>query len=50
MLEGLKQALNSSMARIALRIYICLNNLRVACNAGGILKSSSKKFLENLEI
>ena len=43
MLEGLKQALKSPMARVAPGIHICLDNLGVARNAGGIPKSSSQK-------
>lgn len=42
MLEGLKEALKSSMARAALGIYICLDNLSIACNAGQIPKGSSQ--------
>ena len=38
MLEGLKQALQSPMARVAPGIHICLNNLGVAGNAGWIPK------------
>ena len=43
MLEGLKQALKSPMARVAPGIHICLDNLGVARNAGWIPKSSSQK-------
>ncbi len=43
MLEGLKQALRSPMARVAPGIHICLDNLGVARNAGYIPKSSSQK-------
>ncbi len=43
MLEGLKQALKSPMARVALGIHICLDNLEVARNAGGIPKTSSQE-------
>ena len=42
MLEGLRQALKSSMARVAPEIHICLDNLG-ARNASGIPKSSSQK-------
>ena len=42
MLEGLRQALKSPMARVAPGIHICLDNLGVARNAGGIPKSSSQ--------
>ena len=43
MLEGLRQALKSPMARVAPGIHICLDNLGVARNAGGIPKSSNQK-------
>ena len=43
MLDGLKQALKSPMARVAPGIHICLDNLGVARNAGWIPKSSSQK-------
>ncbi len=43
MLEGLRQALKSPVARAAPRIHICLDNLGVARNAGRIPKSSSQK-------
>ena len=43
MLEGLKQALKSPMARVAPGIHICLDNLGVARNEGYIPKSSSQK-------
>ncbi len=42
LLEGLKEALKSSIARVAPGIYICLDNLSVACNAGQIPKGSSQ--------
>lgn len=41
MLEGLKYALKSLIARIAPRIYIYLNYLQVAYNTGRISHSSS---------
>lgn len=40
--EDLKQALKSSIARVAPRIHICQKNLEMACNVGGIFKSSSQ--------
>ena len=43
MLEGLKQALKSPMARVAPGIHICLDNLGVARNAGGIPRTSSQE-------
>ena len=43
MLEGLKQALESPMARVAPGIHICLENLEVARNTGCIPKSSNRK-------
>lgn len=42
-LEGLRQALNSLIARLAPRIHICLDNLGVAHNADGVSKGSSQK-------
>ena len=42
-LEGLKQVLKSPMARVAPGIYICLDNLGMARNAGYVPKSSSQK-------
>lgn len=42
MLESLRQVLKSPITRVTLGIYICLDNLGVACNAGGIPKSSSQ--------
>ena len=39
LLEGLKEALKSPIARVAPGIHICLDNLSVACNAGQIPKS-----------
>lgn len=44
-LKGLKQVMKSSVARVASKIYICLNNLGVACNKDYIHKSSSQKVL-----
>ena len=43
MLEGLRQALKSPIARVAPGIHICLDNLGVARNTNGIPKSSSQK-------
>ena len=43
MLEGLRQALKSPMARVAPGIHVCLDNLGVARNVGGIPKSSNQK-------
>lgn len=43
MLKDLKQALKSPMARVVPGIHICLDNFRVAHNAGEIPKSSSQK-------
>ncbi len=43
MLEGLRQALKSPIAREAPGIHICLDNLGVARNAGRIPKSCSQK-------
>lgn len=50
MLEGLKQALNSSIAKIASEIHIYLDNPGVAHNVGGILKSFSQKVFKKFEI
>lgn len=36
------------MARVATEIHICLENRGVACNAGGIPKSSSQKAFRQL--
>lgn len=38
---GLRQTLKNLIARVALEIYIGLNNLGVACNICKISKSSS---------
>ena len=45
MLEGLRQVLKSTMTQEVPGIYICLDNLGVARNAGGIPKGSSQKVL-----
>ena len=50
MLEGLSQALKSSMVRVAPGLHICLDNLGVACsNTGRIRKSSNQKILDGSE-
>lgn len=43
MLEGLKHALKSLIARVALQIYIFLDNLEVVSNAGKIFRNFSEK-------
>ena len=43
MLKDLRQALKSPMAKVASRIYICLDNLGMARNIGRISKSFSQK-------
>ena len=43
MLEDLRQALKSPIARVAPGIHIFLDNLGVARNTDGIFKSSSQK-------
>ncbi len=42
LLEGLKEALKSLIARVTLGIHICLDNFSVACNARQIPKGSSQ--------
>ena len=42
MLEGLKQALNSPMARVANGVHISLDSLRVARKSSLILEGSSQ--------
>ena len=43
MLEGLKQALSSPMARVAHGIHICLDNLGVARESSSIPEGSSQE-------
>ena len=43
MLEGLKQAFSSPMARVAYRIHICLDNLGVARKSSLIPEGSSQE-------
>lgn len=46
--EGLRQALNSSMTRVAPGLHICPDNLGVARNAGEVPKGSSQKSCEEV--
>ena len=48
MLKGLKQALNSSIARVALKIHICLDNLEMACIASRYPKGFSQKIFREV--
>ena len=48
MLKDLKQALNSLIARVALGIHICLDNLEMACIASRVPKGSSQKVFREI--
>ncbi len=48
LLDGLKKALKSLIARVTPGIYNFIDNLSVACNAGQILKDSSQGVFRKL--